>query len=132
MGSMLKKYQSYIVTVIVAVAATSTLTAFSQSIKFNSIKPDSSAAPLTDEQQAILAVRTAKASVVNIIGVENPTASTASSSLAIIGTSPNEVLGTGFVYDSSGLIITNNHVVEQDNMSYTVVLSDVLNTRRKY
>jgi serine protease Do len=120
---MLKKYQPYIITIIVAVALMSAVGVLSQTIKFNAIKPAANQ-PLTDEQQGILAVRMAKASVVNIIGVENQASSTASSSGPTITAAPNEVLGTGFVLDSSGTIVSNNHVVEDPNMNYTVVLSD--------
>ncbi len=99
--------------------------ALSQTINFNPIKPNSSGVALTDEQQGILAVRTAKASVVNIIGIENQATSTPdSSSTPSISATPNEVLGTGFVLEKDGLIVSNNHVVEDPNMSYTVVLSD--------
>jgi serine protease Do len=123
---MLKKYQSYIITIIVTVAVMSAAGALSQNIKLNPIKPaPNQTKNLTDEQQAILAVRTAKASVVNIIGVENQATSTPDPVPTItVNSSPDEVLGTGFVLQADGLIVSNNHVVEDPNMSYTVVLSD--------
>jgi S1-C subfamily serine protease len=121
---MLKKYQSYIFTAVVTAAIVLTGTAFSQSIKFNAIKPTATGQALTDEQQGILAVRTAKASVVNIIGVENQASSSPTSTGPSISSAPDEVLGTGFVWNSDGLIISNNHVVEDPTMSYTVVLGD--------
>lgn len=121
---MLKTYRPYIITVIVTIALMSATGALSQSIKFNSIKPAANQ-PLTDEQQGILAVRTAKASVVNIIGVQNQAASTPGLAPSItVNPIPDEVLGTGFVLEPDGLIISNNHVVEDPNMNYTVVLSD--------
>jgi len=100
--------------------------AFSQSIKFNSIKPVAQTA-LTDEQQGILAMRTAKASVVDIIGIplQTPPANT---SVDSIGLSPSgsqdEVFGTGFVLTADGKIVSNNHVVGDATMKYYVILSD--------
>jgi serine protease Do len=121
---MLKKYQSYIITIIVTAALVSAAGAFSQSIKFSSLKPAASGTPVNDEQQGILAVRTAKASVVNIVGVQKQSTTTPGSAAVGITAAPNEVLGTGFVLDSSGLIVSNNHVVEDTSMNYTVVLGD--------
>jgi serine protease Do len=122
---MIKKYQSYIVTVIVTAAIMSAAGAFSQTIKFNPIKPGAGGKVLTDEQQGVLAVRVAKASVVNIIGIKNQTATAPSSGApAIIAAAPSEVEGTGFVLEADGLIVSNNHVVEDPGMNYTVVLGD--------
>src|SRR3989339_1907661 len=33
-------------------------------------------------------------------------------------------IGTGFIIDSSGIILTNRHVVSNDNVSYSVVTKD--------
>jgi len=124
---MMKKYRSYIITIVVTAAVLVTGSALSQTIKFNSIKPSASSTVLTDEQQGILAVRAAKASVVNIFGVQNRATSSPDSSGAPSISSnapPSEVLGTGFVLDSLGTIASNNHVVEDPNMNYTVILSD--------
>ena len=82
--------------------------AFSQTIKFNSIKPTASSQTLTDEQQGILAVRLAKASVVNIVGASKPLQPSADLTITVPSSS---VSATGFVLDSSGLIITNDHVI---------------------
>lgn len=118
------KYRSYIITAIVIVSAVLIAqSGVAQKIVFNAIKPAANQ-PLTDEQQGILAVRLAKASVVNIIGVENQATSTTGSGGPTISSAPDEVLGTGFVLDATGMIVSNNHVVEDPNMSYTVILSD--------
>ena len=104
--------------------------AISQSIKLNPIKPGTKAAvQLTDEQQSILAVRTAKASVVNIVGKSKPASQQstggASGSVVIIPVLPQEtVSGTGVVIESTGLIATNNHVISDENLDYTVILAD--------
>lgn len=97
--------------------------ALSQNIKLNPIKPGTSAAqPLTDEQQGILAVRTIKASVVNILGAPKP--QPASNNSFLVVTPVGSVAGTGFIIDSAGLIVTNNHVVDYTNYDFTVILAD--------
>jgi len=95
--------------------------AFSQTIKFNSIKPTASSQTLTDEQQGILAVRLAKASVVNIVGASKPLQPSADLTITVPSSS---VSATGFVLDSSGLIITNDHVVDDPSLNYWVFLAD--------
>src|SRR4051812_9903778 len=73
-----------------------------------SIKPAAKqTAPLSDEQQGILAVRNTKAAVVSIIGAvdtsQNKNTSTAPSLQAV----PNDhVEGTGFIVESNGLIVS--------------------------
>lgn len=97
--------------------------AISQNIKFNPIKPGAkSSAQMTDEQQAVLAVRAAKASVVSIVGRGSKNSPQSGFSL----TSPllEEVSGTGFVIDKDGLIVTNNHVVSEKGFEYFVILAD--------
>lgn len=87
-------------------------------IQLNPIKPTLISQPLTDEQQGIVAVRAAKASVVNIIGIGNVSGSgTDSAALSTIS-------GTGFIIDSNGLIVSNSHVVEDSTFQYTVLLAD--------
>lgn len=81
---------------------------------------------LSDDQQAILGVRTAKASVVDIVGITAsiaPATSVASPTITVSAL-PSEVQGTGFVWESDGLIVSNNHVVEDPTMNYTVILAD--------
>lgn len=100
--------------------------AISATIKLNPIKPSSNSKILTDEQQAILAVRTVKASVVNILGVPRAVIANGqqnSNSLTISAPSA-PVSGTGFIIESDGLIVTNNHVVESENLDYTVIFQD--------
>lgn len=90
-----------------------------QKVKLNPIKPaPKQMQPLTDEQQAILAVRNAKASVVNIIGLGSSFTGTSG------GLEANTVSGTGFIIDPEGYIVSNNHVVQDASLKYTVVFAD--------
>ncbi len=90
--------------------------AISQSIK---LKPISQ---LTEEQQAILAVRQAKASVVTVIGRQDISQVEI---LELTGGDPLvESTGTGFVWDESGIVVTNSHVVSIEDLHYSVVLLD--------
>src|SRR5258708_23846904 len=72
----------------------------------------------SDEQQAILAVRTAKAVVVNIVGTNNAISNSNGQPTV------NTLSGTGWILDSSGLIVSNNHVVQDPSFKYMVELSD--------
>ncbi len=96
------------------------LSGLAQGARLLAAKPGS-VTPLSDEQQGILAVRTVKASVVDIVGVTAPQNS--SSSQASIA-DQDAVYGTGFVLDSDGMIVSNNHVVSDPTMNYTVILPD--------
>jgi S1-C subfamily serine protease len=91
--------------------------AVGQNLKLNPIKPGSNKA-ITDEQQAILAVRKIKASVVNIIGDIKPTQGEA------IKLQAGEVSGTGFIWSKDGYIVTNQHVVENEQGQFSAVFSD--------
>lgn len=93
-----------------------------KNIKLNQIKPVANQA-LTDEQQGILAVRTAKASVVNIVGQSPPDPNAGKSPLTA-DLPPASVAGTGFVLEANGLIVTNYHVIETQGVNYSVVLAD--------
>lgn len=105
--------------------------AISQTVKFNPIKPGAkSSRILTDEQQGILAVRKAKASVVNIVGLSKPQAVSNSPGLSVSSVSL-EISGTGVVLEASGLIVTNYHVVSDANYDYTVFLADGSNYAAK-
>lgn len=96
-----------------------------QKVTLKPIKPTGNTA-VTDEQQAILAVRSVKPSVVDIVGVSPGIK-------VVIGGDKNapeqqdsvtSVEGTGFIIDKSGLIVSNNHVVQNSSLVYTVILAD--------
>lgn len=84
-------------------------TTIADNIKTIAIKPNGSSA-LSDEQQGILAVRSTKISVVNIVGS--------------IGKDQkiDSVFGTGYIVESNGYIVSNSHVVEDKNATYRVQL----------
>jgi S1-C subfamily serine protease len=89
----------------------------SQNIKLNPIKPGVKlSAQLSDEQQAILAVRKAKASVVNIFGEK--VVYTVNGAPGAI----EPVAGTGVIISADGYIVSNSHVVSQKDTEYRVVL----------
>lgn len=117
-----KKYLSAIVVLALVFISGQ---AISSTIKLNPIKPVANQ-PLTDEQQAILAVRTVKASVVNIVGKYNQAGAAANPGSGFnINAVPNiEVSGTGFIIQSDGLIVTNNHVIDDTSLAFTVILPD--------
>ncbi len=116
----MNKFLKYIsiVTIVLGVVFV-VQTGVAQNIKFSPIKPQAKQnALLTDEQQGILAVRKAKASVVNIVGRKND-----------IG--PGKVIsgiditnGTGIVWSADGYIVSNSHVVEDVAFEYEVVFAD--------
>jgi serine protease Do len=83
----------------------------SQQINLRSLTPAIAQTPNTTsyEDQSIQAVRSIKPSVVDIVGSDSS------------GTTIN---GTGFVINSDGLVVSNNHVVNDPNIKYSVVLSD--------
>lgn len=109
-----KKWLASVLILLGWLAASS---AISQNIKLNPIKPASNRT-LTDEQQGILAVRKAKASVVNIVGDRKTTGRGDSTEIV------EQVSGTGFIYNSEGLIVSNSHVVEDETAEYSVIFPD--------
>jgi len=122
---MMENYKKIILATAVLCAVFLTNQGVSQNIKLNPIKPGAkTAVQITDEQQAILAVRKAKASVVNILGLSKPVPIVPSSGISVSVPLKTEVSGTGLVLEADGLIVTNNHVVEEKNMDYWVILAD--------
>ena len=93
--------KKFLIAIAAALAVFFAGRAFSQSIKTNAIKPTGSVA-LTDEQQGILAVRTAKASVVNIIGVRQQPASSTLSAVRRTISSPNEFTAPDLCWRRTG------------------------------
>ncbi len=89
-------------------------------LTFQSFGATTKTVVLSDEQQGIMAVRTAKASVVSIVGATTANATVTSPSLTPVDT----VAGTGFVVSSSGLIVSNDHVVSDPTLTYNVSLID--------
>jgi len=90
--------------------------AVSRNIQFKTIEQ------LPEEHQSILAVRKVKPSVVSIIG-RRPLSE--AKNLDLKGLDPLVVTGgTGFIIDSKGYIVTNNHVIATKNLHYSVELVD--------
>lgn len=118
--------KKYIITTFVLALVFIAGQATSATIKLNPIKPSANSKNLTDEQQGILAVRTVKASVVNILGVPKVINynSKISGDTVTINFPASAVSGTGFIIESDGLIVTNNHVVESEDLDYIVVFAD--------
>lgn len=111
------------VSVLIVVGLGLAAQGIAQDIKFNPIQPTSNQ-PLTDEQQGILAVRKAKASVVNILGTPVPTTTPGIAASSPAADGNGGVAGTGFIISADGLIVTNNHVVSDSGYSYSVTLAD--------
>ncbi len=119
-----KKYHLILIAAVFIAAGFLTVNSgIAQKINLNPIKPAANQ-PLTDEQQGILAVRTVKASVVDILGVSTSTAVNLDDSAPTIQSQPQGDKGTGFVINADGLIVTNNHVVEDPGLQYTVMFND--------
>ena len=122
---MIKKYQPYIISgIIIAATFFAAGSGIAQKINFNPIKPAAKTVLMTDEQQAIAAVRLAKASVVNIIGAADASQQATGTGLSVISGNLTAIYGTGFVLGSDGTVVSNNHVVSNNNLKYSVVLVD--------
>ncbi len=76
----------------------------------------------SDEQQGIMAVRIAKAAVVSILGSNEGVISSSTTSISLQPI--NTIAGTGFIVDANGIIVSNNHVVWDSTLNYTVTLAD--------
>lgn len=78
-------------------------------------KPVPAPAPVLSEEEKLIAlIEKALPSVVNIVGYR------------VNSNGGKEVVlrGTGFVVEEDGLLLTNRHVISQDDLAYTVFFSD--------
>ena len=74
------------------------------------VQPNTSNVALQDLFSQIY--QAANPSVVNITVIPNASATAQGAFPSLQTPAPSEVIGTGFVYDTSGHIVTNNHVIE--------------------
>ncbi|HYV33510.1 MAG TPA: trypsin-like peptidase domain-containing protein [Candidatus Limnocylindria bacterium] len=110
---------------LIVIGSVFAIQGIAQNVKLNPIKPGTkSTAAISDEQQAILAVRMAKASVVNIVGALANAPQTSNGNFLDKQLPPLQVSGTGWILDADGLIVTNNHVVDDSTLVYFVVMAD--------
>lgn len=120
-----KKYQPYIITVVLAASLFFiSNSGIAQKIKLNPIKPASQSQILTDEQQAIAAVRMIKPAVVDILGFSTSTIIRLGPGAPLLQAQPSGVKGTGIIIGADGLIVSNNHVVEDPKLQYFVMFAD--------
>lgn len=80
-------------------------------------------APVSAEQQGILAVRGAKPAVVSILGTNVGGINNATTTGLVVAP-VNTISGSGFIVEANGLIVSNNHVVSDASLNYTVTLTD--------
>ncbi len=96
---------------------------FGAATKATPIKPSANqTVAASDEQQGILAVRSAKVAVVSILGTNEGSSSSTGTGVSLKPVTT--IAGTGFIVDASGLIVSNNHVVSDSSLNYTVTLAD--------
>jgi serine protease Do len=116
---MRNKIISGVVSVFVLASMLVATEGLSQTTKLKPIKPSANQLPSTmsDEQQSVAVVRKAKAAVVSVVG-------SVSVATGQGGRVLNTSQGTGFIIESNGYIVSNSHVVSDQNAEYSVILLD--------
>lgn len=123
-GQNIKSSLTYVAAGVIVGGLFLTTQANGLNIKLNPIKPSGQTKlqPITDEQQAILAVRKAKNFVVNITGQRRLTVQSTDPRIANL--KPEVVFASGIIWDKEGLVVTNYHVVEDASLDYFLVMED--------
>ena len=125
MGSI-QRFRDRTVSVAVAVATALTLTACAVPAATTTAEPRSSPAPAQADQSTSDTPYAGADPVVQVVQRVTPAVVTVTSerrSMTVFGERTERGVGTGFVVRSDGIILTNNHVVE-DSSDLTVTLPD--------